>query len=58
MRDSAVALIQAGRDPVGEFGRRSTLVFGWTDFSGLSEEPWLRIVRPLQFGVPQFHLIP
>jgi NCS2 family nucleobase:cation symporter-2 len=35
-----------------------TIALGWTDFSGLSQEPWLRIVLPLQFGIPQFHLIP
>jgi uric acid transporter len=31
---------------------------GWTDFSGLSAQPWLRIVLPLQFGAPTFYLVP
>jgi NCS2 family nucleobase:cation symporter-2 len=35
-----------------------TIALGWTDFSGLPSEPWLRIVLPLQFGLPEFHLIP
>ncbi|MDR7038954.1 NCS2 family nucleobase:cation symporter-2 [Methylobacterium sp. BE186] len=35
-----------------------TLALGWTDFSGLGDEPWLRIVPPLQFGLPTFHLVP
>src|ERR1700753_3820150 len=35
-----------------------TIVLGWTDFSGIQNEPILRIVLPLQFGMPQFHLVP
>jgi len=35
-----------------------TIALGWTDFSGLAAEPWLRIVLPLQFGMPTFHLVP
>jgi len=35
-----------------------TIALGWTDFSGLAAEPWLRIVLPLQFGLPTFHLVP
>ncbi|WP_430910940.1 nucleobase:cation symporter-2 family protein [Methylobacterium sp. sgz302541] len=35
-----------------------TVALGWTDFSGIQAEPWLRVVLPLQFGVPTFHLIP
>jgi NCS2 family nucleobase:cation symporter-2 len=31
---------------------------GWTDFSGLAQEPWVRVVLPLQFGLPTFQLIP
>jgi uracil-xanthine permease len=31
---------------------------GWTDFSGLSAQPWVRIVLPLQFGLPTFSLVP
>ncbi len=39
-------------------GYLSTIALGWTDFSGIQSEPWLRIVLPLQFGLPQFYLIP
>jgi NCS2 family nucleobase:cation symporter-2 len=35
-----------------------TIALGWPDFSGIQNEPLLRIVLPLQFGVPQFYLIP
>lgn len=35
-----------------------TIALGWTDFSGIGDEPMLRVVLPLQFGVPEFHLIP
>src|SRR5579863_10551777 len=35
-----------------------TIALGWTDFSGIQNEPLLRIVLPLQFGVPQFYLVP
>jgi uric acid transporter len=35
-----------------------TIFLGWPSFAGISNEPWLRVVLPLQFGVPQFHLIP
>jgi NCS2 family nucleobase:cation symporter-2 len=35
-----------------------TIALGWTNFSGLQNEPWLRVVLPLQFGLPEFHLIP
>src|ERR1700753_1440453 len=35
-----------------------TIALGWTDFSGIKNEPILRIVLPLQFGLPQFHLVP
>jgi NCS2 family nucleobase:cation symporter-2 len=34
------------------------IALGWTDFAGLSAEPWVRVVLPLQFGLPEFHLIP
>ena len=30
-----------------------TIGLGWTDFSGIAEEPIVRVVMPLQFGVPQ-----
>jgi uric acid transporter len=35
-----------------------TIALGWTDFSGLQNEAWLRIVLPLQFGFPTFYLVP
>ena len=35
-----------------------TLALGQADLSGLSNEPWVRVVLPLQFGLPEFHLIP
>ena len=35
-----------------------TIALGWTDFTGIQEEPIVRVVMPLQFGVPQFYLIP
>ncbi|MGD0722988.1 MAG: nucleobase:cation symporter-2 family protein [Roseiarcus sp.] len=35
-----------------------TIALGWTDFSGIQNEPWARIVLPLQFGVPTFYLVP
>ena len=35
-----------------------TIALGWTDFSGIQAEPLVRLVLPLQFGVPEFHLIP
>ena len=35
-----------------------TAALGWTSVSGLGDEPWLRIVLPLRFGVPAFHLLP
>jgi NCS2 family nucleobase:cation symporter-2 len=39
-------------------GYAVTIALGWTNFSGLQNEPWLRIVLPLQFGLPEFHLVP
>ncbi|MER2269827.1 nucleobase:cation symporter-2 family protein [Methylobacterium oxalidis] len=39
-------------------GYVATIALGWTDFSGLQDEPWLRVVLPLQFGMPTFHLVP
>ena len=35
-----------------------TIVLGWPDFSGIQSEPLLRVVLPLQFGLPQFYLVP
>lgn len=35
-----------------------TIALGWTDFGGLQNEAWLRIVTPLQFGLPRFYLVP
>jgi NCS2 family nucleobase:cation symporter-2 len=39
-------------------GYAVTVALGWTDFSGLSNEPVVRVVMPLQFGLPQFYLVP
>ena len=39
-------------------GYLTTIALGWTDFSGIQQEPWIRIVLPLQFGFPTFSLIP
>jgi len=39
-------------------GYAVTIALGWTDFSGLEAEPWLRVVLPLQFGMPSFSLVP
>jgi NCS2 family nucleobase:cation symporter-2 len=35
-----------------------TIALGWTDFSGIQNEPIVRIVLPLQFGLPEFYLVP
>ena len=35
-----------------------TSALGWISFTGLASEPWIRLVRPLQFGYPTFHLAP
>jgi xanthine permease len=35
-----------------------SIALGWSDFSGLEAEPLVRVVLPLQFGIPTFHLIP
>ena len=35
-----------------------TIALGWTDFSGIQNEPVVRAVLPLQFGVPEFFLVP
>jgi len=35
-----------------------TIALGWPDFAGLDAQPWVRLVLPLQFGVPTFHLVP
>jgi uric acid transporter len=39
-------------------GYAVTIALGWTDFSGIQSEPLLRVVLPLQFGFPQFYLVP
>jgi uric acid transporter len=39
-------------------GYLTTIALGWTDFSGIQQEPWIRIVLPLQFGLPTFSLVP
>jgi NCS2 family nucleobase:cation symporter-2 len=35
-----------------------TIALGWPDFQGLADEPWLRVVLPLRFGLPEFYLVP
>lgn len=35
-----------------------TIALGWPDFSGIQNESLFRIVLPLQFGLPQFFLVP
>lgn len=35
-----------------------TIALGWADLSGLGNEPLLRVVLPLQFGLPRFFLVP
>ena len=39
-------------------GYAVTMALGWTDFSGLASQDWVRIVLPLQFGMPTFSLVP
>ncbi len=39
-------------------GYVATIALGWTDFSGIGDEPLLRFVPPLRFGLPQFYLVP
>ena len=39
-------------------GYAVTIALGWTDFSGIQSEPLLRVVLPLQFGLPRFYLVP
>jgi NCS2 family nucleobase:cation symporter-2 len=39
-------------------GYAVTIALGWTDFSGLGDEPVARFVLPLQFGAPRFFLVP
>jgi xanthine permease len=39
-------------------GYLTTIALGWTDFSGIQQEPWIRVVLPLQFGLPTFSLVP
>jgi uric acid transporter len=34
-----------------------TLALGWGDFTGLDSQPWVTVVRPLQFGLPAFDLV-
>ena len=39
-------------------GYGMAIALGWPDFSGLADEPWLRVVLPFRLGLPTFHLIP
>ncbi len=34
-----------------------TLALGWGNLEGLDAQPWLAVVRPLQFGLPRFDLV-
>lgn len=59
-------VIKFGRGFVGNMavligiavGYLAAIAAGWTDFSGLPAQPWVRIVLPLQFGLPTFSLVP
>lgn len=33
-------------------------LIGMVDLSGMAQAPWLQVVTPLHFGMPQFHLAP
>jgi xanthine permease len=35
-----------------------TIALRWTDFSGIQDQPLVRVVLPLQFGLPRFSLVP
>ena len=35
-----------------------TVALGWPDFSGLGDEPWIRVITPFRLGLPSFQLIP
>src|SRR6202453_833089 len=35
-----------------------TIALGWTDFTGIDNEPIVLGVLPLQFGLPEFYLVP
>ncbi|WP_144140453.1 nucleobase:cation symporter-2 family protein [Paraburkholderia sp. BCC1884] len=35
-----------------------TIALGWTDFSGVHAQPFVRVVLPFQFGLPTFSLVP
>ncbi len=39
-------------------GYIAAVFMGWTDFSGVGQADWVRVVLPLQFGVPTFSLVP
>lgn len=63
---SILAIIRFGRGFLGNLavllgiaiGYIVAMALGWTDFSGLQNEPYVRIVLPLQFGMPTFSLVP
>ena len=44
----------AGADRHRRWATSTTIALGWTDFAGIQQEPWIRIVLPLQFGLPTF----
>ena len=39
-------------------GYLTTIGLGWTDFAGLADTPWFRLILPLRFGLPTFYLLP
>lgn len=39
-------------------GYAVAVALGWISLDGIADQPWLRIVLPLQFGLPTFHLVP
>jgi len=59
-------VIRFGRGFVGNLavligvatGYLVSIGLGRADFSGLADQPWLRVVLPLQFGLPEFQLVP
>ena len=38
-------------------GYAITLTLGWGNFDGLAAQPWVAIITPFQFGLPQFDLV-
>jgi NCS2 family nucleobase:cation symporter-2 len=38
-------------------GYAVTMALGWPNFAGLGNQPWVAIIYPFQFGLPQFSLV-